>query len=114
MLRRPQSKQRDDHLDVYILFLEQTCRLESDDGRDHLGQRRYAAERGKLVLAIGLFGNARQGLWRRIAEHDVMSRPVQTADPLGGRGTVCSDMPRRLTPEVLKLLPAKRVDRDPR
>ncbi len=46
------------------------------------------------LVPFGRFGKASQGLWRRIGEHQVMSRWEQTANHLGGGG---DDMPRRFS-----------------
>ena len=56
------------------LALGQTGPLEFDDGRDRLGQGHDAADRRDELALLGRFGNARKGLWRRIGEHQVMSR----------------------------------------
>jgi hypothetical protein len=65
------------------LSLGGSCTFEFDDSRDRLGQRHDAADRRDKLALLGRFGNARQGLWRRIAEHQVMSRREQAANQFG-------------------------------
>ena len=55
-----------------VLSSSTTAEIASDSGT----MRPIA---GTELASLGRFGNARQGLWRRIAEHQVMSRREQAS-----------------------------------